>query len=104
MPYTPTSREKSIIDLLALGLANKEIGARLGIREGSVKTYIYKIRQKCPKLGNRYSAVKLAVRDHERVVAIRLNRWIQIYGETLDATALAEIREIMAGCVADVLK
>ncbi len=39
-------RERQCIDLLAKGLANKEIARKLGIGPGSVKTHIYRAYKK----------------------------------------------------------
>lgn len=41
-----TSREQSVVDGMAAGLTNKEIGARLNLREGTVKEYVKRIRMK----------------------------------------------------------
>lgn len=37
---TPTPKEQAVISLVAEGLKNKEIGARLGITEHVVKNYL----------------------------------------------------------------
>jgi DNA-binding NarL/FixJ family response regulator len=39
-PEPLTDREKEVLRLIALGLANKEIAARLGIGSGTVKTHV----------------------------------------------------------------
>jgi DNA-binding CsgD family transcriptional regulator len=41
-----TSREQSVVDGMAAGLTNKEIGARLNVSEGTVKEYVKRIRMK----------------------------------------------------------
>lgn len=41
-----TNRERQLLMLVAQGLANKEIGARLGIGEGTVKVYFSKLFRK----------------------------------------------------------
>jgi len=41
-----TQREGQIVSLVAQGLKNKAIGARLGLTEGTVKVYIYKLFKK----------------------------------------------------------
>ncbi len=41
-----TTREGQVVSLVAQGLKNKAIGARLGITEGTVKVYIYKLFRK----------------------------------------------------------
>jgi len=38
-----TGREREITELLVLGLANKDIGSRLGISHGTVKNHVYNI-------------------------------------------------------------
>lgn len=43
---TLTRREGQLVSLVAQGLKNKAIGARLGITEGTVKVYIYKLFKK----------------------------------------------------------
>ncbi len=104
MTRPPTPRQKTLIDLLSLGLTNKEIAYRMGITPESVKTYLYNLRQKFPDLRSRYGVVRVALRDHERVVAIRLDEWIKAYGDALGPEALAGIRAILSDCVAEVLK
>lgn len=42
-----TSREKEIVDLIDLGLSNKQIAARLGIRVSTVKNHVHSILEKC---------------------------------------------------------
>lgn len=56
-----TVRESEVLDLLAQGLANKAIAARLAISEHTVKFHLASI---CAKLGaeNRTDAVRRAVR------------------------------------------
>jgi two-component system nitrate/nitrite response regulator NarL len=58
-PLTP--REIEVVELLAEGLANKAIAARLGISDQTVKFHVASI---CAKLGavNRTDAVRRAIR------------------------------------------
>jgi DNA-binding NarL/FixJ family response regulator len=58
-PLTP--RERQVLDLLADGLPNKTIAARLGISDQTAKFHVASI---CGKLGaaNRTEAVRLALR------------------------------------------
>ncbi len=58
-PLTP--RELQVLELLAAGLSNKGIGARLGISDQTVKFHVASI---CGKLGaaNRTDAVRRALR------------------------------------------
>jgi two-component system nitrate/nitrite response regulator NarL len=58
-PLTP--REHQVLALLAQGLPNKAIAARLGISDQTVKFYVASI---CGKLGaaNRTDAVRIALR------------------------------------------
>lgn len=40
LPEPLNPREAEVIKLVSLGLSNREIGARLGLTEGSVKWYL----------------------------------------------------------------
>jgi DNA-binding NarL/FixJ family response regulator len=46
LPEPLSEREREILDLLAQGLSNREIGARLSLAEGTVKNYVTTILQK----------------------------------------------------------
>ena len=61
MVETLTPREVQVLELLAEGLSNKGIAARLGISDQTVKFHVASI---CGKLGaaNRTDAVRRAVR------------------------------------------
>jgi DNA-binding NarL/FixJ family response regulator len=41
-----TEREKTVLELLVVGHANKEIGAALGIEERTVKAHVAKLMRK----------------------------------------------------------
>ncbi len=97
-------RQKQLVELLSEGISNKEIAARMGIGEDSVKSTLWVIRQKFPELGSRYGAVRLAVRDHQRVQAILLSGWINRHGDRLAPDALLEIKAILSGAVAECLQ
>ncbi|MFC2030992.1 response regulator [Chloroflexota bacterium] len=58
-PLTP--REEEVLDLLAEGLSNKEIGARLHLTEGTVKNYVSAIISKL-QANDRTHAVVTAIR------------------------------------------
>ena len=60
-PEALTPREREVLTLLAEGLPNKAIAARLGISDQTVKFHVAAI---CGKLGaaNRTDAVRLAIR------------------------------------------
>jgi DNA-binding NarL/FixJ family response regulator len=45
----PTAREFEVLHLMAQGLANKDIGRRLSIGEGTVKTHVKAILRKLQK-------------------------------------------------------
>lgn len=55
-----TVREKEVLDLMRLGISNKEIGRQLGVTEGTVKAHV---REVLGKLGaiSRTEAVNLAL-------------------------------------------
>jgi len=55
-----TTREKEILQLLTLGLTNKEIGARINIAENTVKNHLKNILAKL-HLQNRVQAATLAI-------------------------------------------
>jgi FixJ family two-component response regulator len=103
MSKTPTPRQKSILELMALGYQNKEIAYRLGLSEGTIKQYVSRIYRDFPDMGGRVGSARVQVRDHERVMAIRLNVWIRQHGEGLSPVALEEIKGIMADQVAPIL-
>jgi DNA-binding NarL/FixJ family response regulator len=46
LPEPLSEREREILDLLAQGFSNREIGARLSLAEGTVKNYVTTILQK----------------------------------------------------------
>ena len=54
-----TSQEKRTLRLVAMGLSNREVGARLGILEKTVKYHMTKIMEKL-KVRNRVEAVLVA--------------------------------------------
>ncbi len=56
-----SSREIDILRLLALGRTNRQIGAELGLREGTVRSHVSNVLAKL-KLKNRTSAALLAIR------------------------------------------
>jgi two-component system nitrate/nitrite response regulator NarL len=57
-----TRREQEILQLVAGGLSNKEIGARLSITEGTVKNHVHHALEKL-HLSNRVQAAAYAVRN-----------------------------------------
>jgi two-component system nitrate/nitrite response regulator NarL len=59
---TLTRREAEILQLVAGGLSNKEIGARLSITEGTVKNHVHHALEKL-HLTNRVQAAAFAVRN-----------------------------------------
>ena len=61
-----TAREIEVLRLLETGLANKEIGDRLGVSEGTVKTHVNAVMQ---KLG--------AASRTEAVMKARAKGWIR---------------------------
>jgi len=56
-----TVREQSIVRLVAQGLKNREIGAQLGIGEGTVKVYLHTIYHKLG-VANRTTLARLVIR------------------------------------------
>jgi len=56
-----TPRERAVLDALALGLGNKQIAARLGVSERTVKFHVSSLFAKLGA-GNRTEAVTLAAR------------------------------------------
>ena len=53
-----TPREREVLELLAQGMSNKEIGDKLFISEGTVKTHIHNIYQKAG-ISNRFQLIKV---------------------------------------------
>lgn len=64
----PTAREREIIALVAEGLANKEIAARLFLAEGTVKDYLQRIFHKLG-VGNRTQLAIHYVSENQRTTA-----------------------------------
>jgi len=63
-----TSREQEILDLLALGLSNKEIGEKLFVSVNTVKTHILSLYNKLDVKNRTQAAVKgnlLKIQDHK---------------------------------------
>jgi DNA-binding NarL/FixJ family response regulator len=46
LPEPLSEREREILKLVSAGLSNREIGARLGLSEGTVKNYVTSVLQK----------------------------------------------------------
>lgn len=59
-----TPREMEVLELIVRGLSNREIAARLGVTEGTVKSFLNKIFS------------KLNVRDRTQAVTVALQRGI----------------------------
>jgi len=57
-----TEREKGVLQLVVSGLTNKEIGAKVGIAESTVKRHIHNILEKL-HMDNRVQAAAYAVRS-----------------------------------------
>jgi DNA-binding NarL/FixJ family response regulator len=57
-----SSREKQVLEQVALGMSNKEIAAALAIAENTVKNHLKNILEKL-HLGNRVQAATFAVRE-----------------------------------------
>jgi two-component system nitrate/nitrite response regulator NarL len=55
---TLTSREEQILNLVALGLSNKEVGRKLGLQEKTVKHYMTTILQKLQARNRVEAAIK----------------------------------------------
>lgn len=62
-----TPRELDILTRIAEGLANKQIGAKLGITEGTVKTHVNSIMQKLGASGRTEAVVTAAKRGFIRL-------------------------------------
>lgn len=101
---TLSNREKQVVSQVALGLTNKEVAARLGLSEGTVKTYLSNIKSKDPEHGTRYTLVKHLLRDQERVRAIRLSEWLKKWEGSLLPECKAEIHALLATQVSEILK
>lgn len=59
-----TARERTVADLVANGMRNREIARELGITEGTIKVYLHRIYEKLD-VGNR-TELALLVRDRLR--------------------------------------
>jgi DNA-binding NarL/FixJ family response regulator len=75
-----TTREREVLILLAQGLSNTEVGARLNITEKTVKTYLSKIM---PKLGVRQKAQAVIAAYQAQIVPLsKLNSATENSGKT----------------------
>ena len=61
-----TVREEQLVELLLQGLSNREIGARMGIQERTVKAYLHRlyIKHGISEM-NRIKRIVLAVKLYE---------------------------------------
>lgn len=101
----PTPRQWELMGLLAEGLVNKDIADRMGLSYKSVKVYISLLFDRFPGMPrSRHAVVCFMARDHERRLAIRLDAWIEKYGDTLDTDARQRIQSVLADMVAPFLK
>jgi two-component system NarL family response regulator len=57
---TLTAREREVLELMRLGISNKEIGRQLGVAEGTVKAHVREILSKLNAI-SRTEAVNLAI-------------------------------------------
>ena len=57
-----SKRELEVINLVSLGLENKEIGSKLGIKEHTVKNHLTYIYQKL-EASNRAQAIAITIRS-----------------------------------------
>lgn len=57
---TLTAREQEVLELMRLGISNKEIGRQLGVAEGTVKAHVREILSKLGAI-SRTEAVNLAI-------------------------------------------
>lgn len=60
-PIALSAREREVLELVAKGLSNREIGETLGISEGTVKTHVVRILAKL-EVSDRTEAATLALR------------------------------------------
>ena len=60
-----SAREQEVLELIAVGLSNSEIGARLFVSSSTVSTYLYRLLQKL-HLKNRAEAIAYSVRHGAR--------------------------------------
>ena len=66
-----TPREREVLDLVALGLLNKQIGARLGIAEKTIKVHRGRLMQ---KMQVKSAAALVQVLNHAEQVATLIPR------------------------------
>ena len=55
-----TGREREVLELMRLGITNKEIGSQLNLTEGTIKSHVREIMTKLNAI-SRTEAVNLAV-------------------------------------------
>lgn len=55
-----TAREREVLQLMKLGISNREIGAQLSLTEGTIKSHVREIMTKLNAI-SRTEAVNLAV-------------------------------------------
>lgn len=96
-------RERQVIELVATGLKYKEISARLGIAEGTVKGYAVKARKRSGMITAKGLIAQLA-QEHQRNRAMELNEWVRKWHDRIPADALIEIMGITQSQVSEFLK
>jgi DNA-binding CsgD family transcriptional regulator len=100
-----TRRQRTVLELRAQGLAYKEIAARVGLAEGTIK--IYFTRDITRKLGLKTHEIvpeyfRLERLDYMRVKAIALSDWCRKHGKSVTPEALADMECIMAHMVQEI--
>jgi tripartite-type tricarboxylate transporter receptor subunit TctC len=96
-----TSREREIVDLISLGLSNKEVGRQLDLQEGTVKVHLHNIYTKIG-IANRTALALWRLRATS-ASTWPMNAGTPLKSETWDSRSISVVVPFPAGGPSDVI-